>query len=221
MSDLIYRYLKRGDQVSWEHPVTGKVYDFEVTDTDWNDEWQPLELQLLDDVPNGDFVSVSEYAEFFGKGVRRWPYVSNKAHEERYGCDIPENSITLDRLFYTSEYNGPKVDFHEPELIEDFTAVRGDAAREESMPIPEKAVDLGVQSDPIAPSIPSVTELSELIHISSMDFKTMVVKGLAEAIKQGKNFIELPPVLIEMHKEELLDLGYEVRFSAIYWDYLD
>ena len=49
----------------------------------------------------------------------------------------------------------------------------------------------------------------------------MVVKGLAEAIKQGKNFIELPPVLIEMHKEELLDLGYEVRFSAIYWDHLD
>ena len=89
------------------------------------------------------------------------------------------------------------------------------------MPIPEKAVDLGVQSDPIAPSIPSVTELSELIHISSMDFKTMVVKGLAEAIKQGKNFIELPPVLIEMHKEELLDLGYEVRFSAICWDHLD
>ena len=34
MSDLIYRYLKRGDQVSWKHPVTGKVYDFEVTDTD-------------------------------------------------------------------------------------------------------------------------------------------------------------------------------------------
>lgn len=218
---LDFNKLELGDQVSWEHPVTGKVYDFEVTDDDWNDERQPLELQLLDDLERGNEINVSEYAEFFSKGVRRWPYVSNKAHEERYGCGIPENSITLDRLFYTSEYNGPKVDFHEPELIEDFTAVRGDAAREESMPIPEKAVDLGVQSDPIAPSIPSVTELSEIIHISGTDFKTMVVKGLAEAIKQGKNFIELPPVLIEMHKEELLDLGYEVRFSAIYWDHLD
>lgn len=175
----------------------------------------------MDDLERGDEINVSEYAEFFGKGVRRWLYVSDNSHKERYGWGIPEDSITLDRLFYTSEHNGPKVDFHEPELIEDFTAVRGDAAREESMPIPEKAVDMGVQSDPISPSIPSVTELSEIIHISSMDFKTMVVKGLAEAIKQGKNFIELPPVLIEMHKEELLDLGYEVRFSAIYWDYLD
>lgn len=209
---LDYKKLEVGDQVSWEHPVIGKVYDFEVTDTDWSDEFQPLELQLLDDLERGIEINVSECAEFFGKGVRRWPYVSNKAHEERYGWGIPEDSITLDRLFYTSahnEYTSGRVDS------------AGDASRGESVLIPGKAVALDTQSDPIAPSIPSVTELSEIIHISSMDFKTMVVKGLAEAIKQGKNFIELPPVLIEMHKEELLDLGYEVRFSAIYWDHLD
>lgn len=218
---LDFNKLELGDQVSWEHPVTGKVYDFEVTEIDRNDDWQPVELQLLDDLEHEDGIIVSEYAEFFDKGVCRWPYISNRSYKDRYGWGIPDNAITLDRLFYTSEHNGPKVDFHEPELIEDFGVAKGDASREESALIPEKAVALDTQSDPIAPSIPSVTELSEIIHISSMDFKTMVVKGLAEAIKQGKNFIELPPVLIEMHKEELLDLGYEVRFSAIYWDHLD
>lgn len=50
---LDYKKLEVGDQVSWEHPVTGKVYDFEVTDADWNDVWQPLELQLLDDPERG------------------------------------------------------------------------------------------------------------------------------------------------------------------------
>ena len=221
---LDFNKLELGDQVSWEHPVTGKVYDFEVTDADWNDEWQPLELQLLDDVPNGDFVSVSEYAEFFGKGVRRWPYVSNKAYEERYGCGIPENSITLDRLFYTADRAVAETQdgriLADRERMEDFGISKGDGSTESALVL-EKAIASSDSSDPIAPSIPSVTELSELIRISSMDFKTMVVKGLAEAIKQGKNFIELPPVLIEMHKEELLDLGYEVRFSAIYWDHLD
>ena len=206
---LDYRKLEVGDQLSWEHPVTGKVYDFEVTDLDLKDEYQPVELRLLDDLEHGNGIIVSEYAEFPFKGVRRWPYISNRSYEDSYGYGIPENSITLDRLFYTSAHN------------EQTSGSVGDASREESVLIPEKAVDMSAQSDPIAPSIPSVTELSELIHVSSMDFKTMVVKELAEAIKQGKNFIELPPVLIEMHKEELLDLGYEVRFSAIYWDHLD
>lgn len=222
---LDFNKLELGDLVSWEHPVTGKVYDFEVTDADWNDEWQPLELQLLDDVPNGDFVSVSEYAEFFGKGVRRWPYVSDNSHKERYGLSIPENSITLDRLFYTADRAVAETQdsriLADRERMEDFGISKGDGSTESALVL-EKAI---ASSDCIkrsnCPSIPSVTELSEIIHISGMDFKTMVVKGLAEAIKQGKNFIELPPVLIEMHKEELLDLGYEVRFSAICWDHLD
>ena len=221
MSDLIYRYLKRGDQVSWKHPVTGKVYDFEVTDTDWNDEWQPLELQLLDDIDYANIINVSEYSEFGSKGFRRWPYISNRSHQDRYGLGIPDNSITLDRLFYTADRKTIEAEetqegriLADRESIEDFAVAQGDGSSE-SVLVP------GIPNDPIAPSIPSVTELSEIIHISSMDFKTMVVKGLAEAIKQGKNFIELPPVLIEMHKEELLDLGYEVRFSAIYWDHLD
>ena len=224
MSDLIYRYLKRGDQVSWKHPVTGKVYDFEVTDTDWNDEWQPLELQLFDDVDYANIINVSEYSEFGSKSFRRWPYISNRSHQDRYGWGIPENSITLDRLFYTADRKTIEAEetqegriLADRESIEDFAVAQGDGSSE-SVLVPE------ISNDPIVPSIPSipsVTELSEILHTSPSDFKTMVVKGLAEAIKQGKNFIELPPVLIEMHKEELLDLGYEVRFSAIYWDHLD
>lgn len=202
---LDFNKLELGDLVSWEHPVTGKVYDFEVTELDPKDEYQPVELQLLDGLERGNEINVSVFAEFYGKGSKRWPYKTLAAHEDRNNQDADPNSITLDRLFYTSAHN------------EQTSGSVGDASREISVLIPEKAVDLGVQRDPIAPSIPSVTELSEIIHISSMDFKTMVVKELAEAIKQGKNFIELPPVLIEMHKEELLDLGYEVRFSAIYW----
>ena len=219
-----YRKLEVGDQVSWEHPVTGKVYDFEVTELDPKDEHQPVELQLLDDLEHENGIIVSEYAEFPFKGVRRWPYISNRSYEDRYGYGIPENSITLDRLFYTSMHHVPKSAETEEiengriladrESIEDFAVAQGDGSSE-SVLVPE------ISNDPIAPSIPSVTELSEILHISPSDFKTMVVKELAEAIKQGKNFIELPPVLIEMHKEELLDLGYEVRFSAIYWDHLD
>lgn len=221
---LDYRKLEVGDQVYWEHPVTGKVYDFEVTEIDRNDDWQPVELQLLDDLEHENEIIVSEYAEFPFKGAHRWPYISNRSYKDRYRCGIPDDSITLDRLFYTSMHHVPKsAETEEIEngrilahrtLMEDLTTVEGDGSSE-SVLVPE------ISNDPIAPSIPSVTELSEILHISSMDFKTMVVKGLAEAIKQGKNFIELPPVLIEMHKEELLDLGYEVRFSAIYWDHLD
>ncbi len=218
---LNYKNLEVGDQVSWEHPVTGKVYDFEVTDLDLKDEYQPVELRLLDDLEHGNEIIVSEYAEFPFKGVRRWPYISNRSYDDRYGYGIPENSITLDRLFYTSMHHVPKsAETEEIEngrilahraLMEDLTTAEGDGSSERVLLL-EKA---------LTTSIPSVTELSEIIHISGTDFETMVVKGLAEAIKQGKNFIELPPVLIEMHKEELLDLGYDVRFSAIYWDHLD
>lgn len=217
--NLNYRNLELGDLVSWEHPVTGRIYNFEVTDLDWNDDWQPVELQLLDDIDCGSIVNVSEYSEFSSKGYRRWPYISNISHKERYGWGIPENSITLDRLFYTSGYNGPKVDFHEPELIEDFGVSKGDASREESVLIPEKV------EEPVAHiadlKVPSITGLQEIIYTSKSDFGVMVTKALAKAIKQGKTYAELPPVLIEMHKEELEELGYEVRFSAIYWDFLD
>lgn len=143
MSDLIYRYLKLGDQVSWEHPVTGKVYDFEVTDTDWNDEWQPLELQLLDDVDYANIINVSEYSEFSSKGFRRWPYISNRAHKDRYGWGIPENSITLDRLFYTADRAVKETQdgriLADRESIEDFAVVQGDAAYPASVVVPEKA----------------------------------------------------------------------------------
>lgn len=82
---LDYRKLEVGDQVSWEHPVTGKVYDFEVTDLDLKDEYQPVELQLLDGLERGNEINVSVFAEFYGKGSKRWPYKTLAAHEDRNG----------------------------------------------------------------------------------------------------------------------------------------
>lgn len=151
-----YRKLEVGDQVSWEHPVTGKVYDFEVTYLDLKDEYQPVELQLLDDLEHGDVIIVSEYAEFPFKGVRRWLYISNRSYDDRYGYGIPENSITLDRLFYTSMHHVPKsAETEEIEngrilahraLMEDLTTAEGDGSSEIALVAPEVRGELNIPS---------------------------------------------------------------------------
>lgn len=216
MSNLIYRYLKRGDQVSWEHPVTGKVYDFEVTDTDWNDEWQPVELQLLDDIDYANIVNVSEYSEFSSKGYRRWPYISNRAHKDRYGWGIPENSITLDRLFYTADRKVEETQdgriLADREAIEDFGVVQGDAAYPASVVVPEKAPETQGEL-----SIPSADEANQYRYTSQADFERMFVERMANAIKQDEDHILLPPVLVEMYRRELQDLGYKPYYDAVYF----
>lgn len=222
MDYLNYKNLEVGDQVSWEHPVTGKVYDFEVTDVDWNDDWQPVELQLLDEVSYGEIVNVSEYAEFGHKGFRRWPYVSNRAHKERYGYGIPENSITLDCLFYTSMHHVPKsAETEEIEngrilahraLMEDLTTVEGDGSSEIALVAPEVRGEL---------NIPSADEVNQLRYTSQADFQKMFVEQLAEAIKEDEDHIKLPPVLVEMYREELVNLGYKVYYDAVYFEKFD
>lgn len=222
MDCLNYKNLEVGDQVSWGHPVTGKVYDFEVTDVDWNDDWQPVELQLLDEVSYGEIVNVSEYAEFGHKGFRRWPYVSNRAHKERYGYGIPENSITLDCLFYTSMHHVPKsAETEEIEngrilahraLMEDLTTVEGDGSSEIALVAP------GVRGEL---NIPSADEANQLRYTSQADFQKMFVEQLAEAIKEDEDHIKLPPVLVEMYREELVNLGYKVYYDAVYFEKFD
>ena len=222
MDYLNYKNLEVGDQVSWEHPVTGKVYDFEVTDVDWNDDWQPVELQLLDEVSYGEIVNVSEYAEFEHKGFRRWLYVSNRAHKERYGYGIPENSITLDCLFYTSMHHVPKsAETEEIEngrilahraLMEDLTTVEGDGSSEIALVAPEVRGEL---------NIPSADEVNQLRYTSQADFQKMFVEQLAEAIKEDEDHIKLPPVLVEMYREELVNLGYKVYYDAVYFEKFD
>ena len=86
MDYLNYKNLEDGDQVSQEHPVTGKVYDFEVTDVDWNDDWQPVELQLLDEVSYGEIVNVSEYAELLT--------LKSKLEESGYLVDLADCEIS-------------------------------------------------------------------------------------------------------------------------------
>lgn len=217
-----YRKLEVGDQVSWEHPVTGKVYDFEVTDLDLKDEYQPVELQLLDDLEHGDVIIVSEYAEFPFKGVRRWSYISNRSYDDRYGYGIPENSITLDRLFYTSMHHVPKsAETEEIEngrilahrtLMEDLTTVEGDGSSEIALVAPEVRGEL---------NIPSADEVNQLRYTSRADFQKMFVEQLAEAIKEDEDHIKLPPVLVEMYREELVNLGYKVYYDAVYFEKFD
>lgn len=228
MDYLNYKNLEVGDQVSWEHPVTGKVYDFEVTDVDWNYDWQPVELQLLDEVSYGEIVNVSEYAEFGHKGFRRWPYVSNRAHKERYGYGIPENSITLDCLFYTSMHHVPKsAETEEIEngrilahraLMEDFTTANGDGSSEIALVAPEVRA---TQETRRALDLPSADEANQLRYTSQADFQKMFVEQLAEAIKEDEDHIKLPPVLVEMYREELVNLGYKVYYDAVYFEKFD
>lgn len=217
-----YRKLEVGDQVSWEHPVTGKVYDFEVTDLDLKDEYQPVELQLLDDLEHGDVIIVSEYAEFPFKGVRRWTYISNRSYEDRYGYGIPENSITLDCLFYTSAHHVPKsAETEEIEngrilahraLMEDLTTVEGDGSSEIALVAPEVRGEL---------DLPSADEVNQYRYTSQADFQKMFVEQLAEAIKEDEDHIKLPPVLVEMYREELVNLGYKVYYDAVYFEKFD
>lgn len=200
-----YRKLEVGDQVSWEHPVTGKVYDFEVTEIDRNDDWQPVELQLLDDLERSNDIIVSEYAEFPFKGARRWLYISNRSYKDRYGWGIPDNTITLDRLFYTSMHHVPKS--AETEEIEN-----GRILTSEPQEPQESLVDL---------NLPSADEVNQLRYTSQADFQKMFVEQLAEAIKEDEDHIKLPPVLVEMYREELVNLGYKVYYDAVYFEKFD
>lgn len=219
---LDYRNLEVGDQASWEHPVTGKVYDFEVTEIDRNDDWQPVELQLLDDLEHSNGIIVSEYAEFPFKGARRWPYISNRSYKDRYGWGIPDNAITLDRLFYTSMHHVPKsAETEEIEngrilahraLMEDLTTVEGDVSSEIALVAPEVRGEL---------NIPSADEVNQLRYTSQADFQKMFVEQLAEAIKEDEDHIKLPPVLVEMYREELVNLGYKVYYDAVYFEKFD
>lgn len=225
---LDFNKLELGDRVSWGHPVTGKVYDFEVTELDPKDEYQPVELQLLDGLGRGDEINVSVFAEFPFKGVRRWLYISNRSYDDRYGYGIPENSITLDRLFYTSMHHVPKsAETEEIEngrilahraLMEDLTTVEGDGSSEIALVAPEVRATQVTQG---ALDLPSADEVNQLRYTSQADFQKMFVEQLAEAIKEDEDHIKLPPVLVEMYREELVNLGYKVYYDAVYFEKFD
>lgn len=193
-----------------------------MTELDPKDEYQPVELQLLDGLERGNEINVSVFAEFYGKGSKRWPYKTLAAHEDRNGQDADPNSITLDRLFYTSEHHVPKsAETEEIEngrilahraLMEDLTTVEGDGSSEIALVAPEVREEL---------NIPSADEVNQLRYNSRADFQKMFVEQLAEAIKEDEDYIKLPPVLVEMYREELVNLGYKVYYDAVYFEKFD
>lgn len=189
---------------------------------DLKDEYQPVELQLLDGLERGNEINVSVFAEFYGKGSKRWPYKTLAAHEDRNNQDADPNSITLDRLFYTSMHHVPKsAETEEIEngrilahraLMEDLTTVEGDGSSEIALVAPEVRREL---------NIPSADEVNQLRYTSRADFQKMFVEQLAEAIKEDEDHIKLPPVLVEMYREELVNLGYKVYYDAVYFEKFD
>ena len=49
----------------------------------------------------------------------------------------------------------------------------------------------------------------------------MFVERIAKAIKENEEYIHLPPILIEMYRDELVNLGYKVYYDAIYFEQFD
>lgn len=228
---LDYRNLQLGDMVSWEHPVNGKVYDFDVVELDLKDVYQPVRLRLLDEIDYQDIINVSEYAEFGFRGARTWVYKSLEAHRERYGYEPDPNSITLDRLFYTSTHHVPKTEEPEIEdipngrilahraLMEDLTTEKGDGYK--LYHGFNKLAKTEVQATQGDLQIPSAEEANQYRYTSQADFQKMFVEQLAEAIKRDEDHIKLPPVLIEMYKDELVNLGYRVNYDMVWFAKFD
>ena len=203
MNYLDYRNLQTGDQVSWEHPETGKIYDFDVIEVDLKDKFQPVRLRLLDEVDyrERDIVNVSEFAEFGFRGAMCWVYKTLEAHKDRNGFETDPNSISLDRLFYTSMHHVPKSAETKSENTksEDFGECR-------------------VQGDL---QIPSAEEANQYRYTSQADFERMFVEQMAKAIKRDEDHIFLPPVLVEMYREKLVNLGYKPYYDAVYFEKFD
>lgn len=172
------------------------MYDFDVIELDLKDAYQPVRLRLLDEIDYPNIVNVSEYAEFGYRGAKCWVYKSLEAHKDRYGFEPEPNSITLDRLFNTSMHHVPK---SAETKSEDFGEheVQGDLA------------------------LPSADEAYQYRYTSQADFQKMFVEQLAEAIKRNETFIKISPVLIEMYKEELVNLGYQVYYDVVHFAKFD
>lgn len=213
-----YRNLQLGEIVSWEHPVTGKVYDFDVVELDLKDVYQPVRLRLLDEIDYQDIVNVSEYAEFGYRGSKCWVYKSLEAHKDRYGFEPDPNSITLDRLFYTSNRRVPKTEEPEIEDIPNGRILVRRALMEDFGEVQETRAMQTMQGDL---ALPSADEANQYRYTSQADFERMFVEQLAEAIKRDEDHIFLPPVLVEMYREELVNLGYKPYYDAVYFEKFD
>lgn len=103
-------------------------------------------------------------------------------------------------------------------LMEDLTTVEGDGSSEIALVAPEVRATQVTQG---ALDLPSADEANQLRYTSQADFQKMFVEQLAEAIKRDEDHIHLPPVLVEMYREELVNLGYKVYYDAVYFEKFD
>lgn len=95
-----------GELVSWEHPVTGKVYDFEVTAVNRRDEHQPVKIVLITKLEEDEEIIVDSLVKLYEWVTECWPY-RDVEHLQVSGYKPKDLStaLTLDKLFYTTSQN--------------------------------------------------------------------------------------------------------------------
>lgn len=205
MNYLDYKNLQLGEIVSWEHPVTGKVYDFDVIELDLKDAYQPVRLRLLDEIEYPDIVNVSEYAEFGYRDAKCWVYKSLEAHKDRYGFEPEPNSITLDCLFYTSMHHVPK-SAENVSLLDASTNFKA-IAKTEASTVADNYNSPFISAD-------KVRELAE----RSLNVKERVAVRIEDAAKSGEFETYLTDEEFKICKSDLVEQGYAVSKNRVSWD---
>lgn len=209
MNYLDYKNLQLGEIVSWEHPVTGKVYNFDVNELDLKDAYQPVRLRLLDEVDYPNIVNVSEYAEFGYRGAKCWVYKSLEAHKDRYGFKPEPNSITLDCLFYTSMHHVPKST--EPKS-EDFGECSAQATQEATT---EDLRASACADDYDKPFMSA--ERARVLAENSLNIKERVALRIEDAAKSGEFETYLTDEEFKICKSDLVEQGYAVSNKRVSW----
>ena len=98
--------LRGGELVSWVHPETGKVYDFEVTAVNRRDKSQPVKIVLITKLEEDEEIVVDSLVKLYEWVTECWSY-RDAEHLQESGYkpkDLP-TALTLDKLFYTNPQN--------------------------------------------------------------------------------------------------------------------
>lgn len=218
MNYLDYKNLQLGEIVSWEHPVTGKVYDFDVIELDLKDAYQPVRLRLLDEVDYPNIVNVSECAEFGYRGAKCWVYKSLEAHKYRDEFDEwPTSDVILLSRCYTKQYG---------EVIERVNKSLAAAQEEavEKVSLPDASTGFKVFSafnaysgaDDYSKPFMSA-EKARVLAENSLNIKERVAVRIEDAAKSGEFETYLTDEEFKICLEDLVEQGYEVSNNRVSW----
>lgn len=95
-----------GEFVSWEHPETGKVYDFVVTAIDRRSQSQPAKIELITAMEEDEEIIVDSLVKLYKWVDGCWPY-RDVDHLIESGYAVKDTpTLTMDKLFYTDIKSG-------------------------------------------------------------------------------------------------------------------